>query len=182
MDHIMPIRKLHFSSNNIIDMIVIWTASSEFGTYRLCEQRRFRRACVSAQSCQNLRCSLIQEVSQEEPSDRKPDPWLLWMAGHAQLKFVMTECSKTQIHLTGLKWWPSFCAPLSFLNNGNVNSFLGLWFPTTESKILYRSKLCFFMIIIPLSWYSQILLKGTQCFHFLFYPSACWTYEICPTI
>ena len=41
-------------------------------------------------------------MSQEEPSDRKPDPWPLWMAGHAQLKFVMTECSKTQIRLTGL--------------------------------------------------------------------------------
>ena len=40
-------------------------------------------------------CSLIQAVSQKEPSDRKPDPWPLWMAGHAQLKFVMTECSKT---------------------------------------------------------------------------------------
>ena len=53
---------------------MIWTASSEFGTYRLCEQRRFRRACASAQSRQNLRCSLIQAVSQEEPSDRKPDP------------------------------------------------------------------------------------------------------------
>ena len=52
---------------------IIWTASSEFGTYRLCEQRRFRRACASAQSRQNLRCSLIQAVSQEEPSDRKPD-------------------------------------------------------------------------------------------------------------
>ena len=26
------------------------------------------------------------------------------MAGHAQLKFVMTECSKTQIRLTGLKF------------------------------------------------------------------------------
>ena len=78
----------------------VWTASSEFGTYRLCEQRRFRRACASAQSRQNLRCSLIQAVSQEEPSDRKPDPWPLWMAGHAQLKFVMTECSKTQIRLT----------------------------------------------------------------------------------
>ena len=77
-----------------------WAASSEFGTYRLCEQRRFRRACASAQSRQNLRCSLIQAVSQEEPSDRKPDPWPLWMAGHAQLKFVMTECSKTQIRLT----------------------------------------------------------------------------------
>ena len=50
-----------------------WTASSEFGTYRPCEQRRFRRACASAQSCQNLRCSLIQAVSQEEPSGRKPD-------------------------------------------------------------------------------------------------------------
>ena len=83
---------------------IIWTASSEFGTYRLCEQRRFRRACTSAQSRQNLRCSLIQAVNQEEPSDRKPDPWPLWMAGHAQLKFVMTECSKTQIRLTGLIW------------------------------------------------------------------------------
>ena len=78
----------------------IWAASSEFGTYRLCEQRRFRRACASAQSRQNLRCSLIQVVSQEEPSDRKPNPWPLWMAGHAQLKFVMTECAKTQIRLT----------------------------------------------------------------------------------
>ena len=57
-----------------------WTASSEFGTYRICEQRRFRRACASAQSRQNLRCSLIQAVSQEEPSDRNqipgPSDWL----------------------------------------------------------------------------------------------------------
>ena len=81
---------------------VIRTASRAFGTYRLCEQRRFRRACASAQSRQNLRCSLIQAVSQEEPSDRKPDPWPLWMAGHAQLKLVMMECSKTQIRLMGL--------------------------------------------------------------------------------
>ena len=56
---------------------MIWTASSEFGTYSLCEQRRFRRACASAQSRQNLRCLLIQAVSQEELSDRKPDPWPL---------------------------------------------------------------------------------------------------------
>ena len=46
--------------------------------------------------------SSMRAVSQEEPSDRKPDPRPLWMAGHAQLKFVMTECSKTQIRLTGL--------------------------------------------------------------------------------
>ena len=79
----------------------IWTASIEFGTYRICEQRRFRRACASAQSRQNLRCSLMQAVSREEPSDRKPDPWPLWMAGHAQLKFVMTECSKTKFAWRG---------------------------------------------------------------------------------
>ena len=84
--------------------LINWAASSEFGTYRLCEQRRFRRACASTQSRQNLRCSRIQAVSQEEPSDRKADPWPLWMAGHAQLEFVMTECSKTQIRLTGLNY------------------------------------------------------------------------------
>ena len=78
---------------------LIWAASSKFGTYRLCEQRRFRRDCASAQSRQNFRCSLIQAVSQEEPSDRKPDPWPLWMAGYAHLEFVMRECSKTQIRL-----------------------------------------------------------------------------------
>ena len=54
-----------------------WAASNEFGIYRLCEQRRFRRACASTQSHQNLRCSLIQAVSQEEPLDRKLGPWPL---------------------------------------------------------------------------------------------------------
>ena len=95
----MP-NSIYIYSDVIIN--IIWTTSSEFGTYRICEQRRFRRACASAQSRQNLRCSLIQAMSQEEPSDRKPDSWPFWMAGHAQLKFVMTECSKTQIRLTGL--------------------------------------------------------------------------------
>ena len=102
-----------------------WAASSEFGTYRLCEQRRFRRACASSQSRQNLRCSLIQAVSREEPSDRKPDPWPLWMAGHAHLKFVMTECSKTQIRLTR----PSFSC-----------SFLGC-LASNDSDILFTKSL-----------------------------------------
>ena len=95
-------RKFTVSLTNVTHK---WTASSEFGTYSLCEQRRFRRACASAQSRQNLRCSLIQAVSQEEPSDRKPDPCPLWMAGHAQLKFVMTECSKTQFAWGGSNAW-----------------------------------------------------------------------------
>ena len=49
-------------------------------------------------------CWLIQAVSQEEPSDKRPDPWPLWMAGHVQLKFVMIECSKTQICLARHIW------------------------------------------------------------------------------
>ena len=64
---------------------------------------------MRAAKVQNLRCSLIQAVSQEEPSDREPDPWPLWMAGHAQLQFVMTECSKTQIRLTRPIWRHSVC-------------------------------------------------------------------------
>ena len=96
-----------------------WAASSEFGSYRLCEQRRFRRACASAQSRQNLRCSLIQAVSQAEPSDRKPDRWPLWMTGHAQLKFVMTECSKTQIRLTR----PNYGRSTQFFSEDNFRSY-----------------------------------------------------------
>ena len=71
------------------------------------------RAAKVKASRQNLRCSLIQAVSQEEPSNRKPDPWLLSMAGHAQLKFVMTECSKTQIRLTRPIWWDIACERVS---------------------------------------------------------------------
>ena len=118
-----------------------WTASSEFGTYRLCKQRRFRRACTSAQSRQNLRCSLIQAVSHEEPSDRKPDPWPLWMAGHAQLKFVMTECSKTEIRLTGLKWctWLKWDNECERINNGLVH---GLFQSVPKSLLLRINKTC----------------------------------------
>ena len=34
-----------------------------------------------------MRAAKVQ-ASQKEPSDRKPDPWPLWMAGHVQLTFV----------------------------------------------------------------------------------------------
>ena len=118
-----------------------WAATSEFGTYRLCEQRRFRRACASAQSRQNLRCSLIQAVSQEEPSDRKPEPWPLWMAGHAQLKFVMTECSKTQIRLTGLNWFKNL---ISSLNLPSRKEYI-------SSPIFLRFKSCRY---ICLKWFK----------------------------
>ena len=137
-----------------------WTASSEFGTYCLCEQRRFRRACASAQSRQNLRYSLIQAVSQEEPSERKPDPRPLWMAGHAQLKFVMTECSKTQTRLTGLNW---YCQVLELMSNQTSLS-LNDKFNKNKTNLSWRWSnfritnffLCTNWIALPQWWHYKI--------------------------
>ena len=51
------------------------------------------------------------------------------MAGHAQLKLVMTECSKTQIRLTGLIYSPhtrkktkedALVVPQSFVNSLSI--------------------------------------------------------------
>ena len=67
---------------------LIWVGSSEFGSYHLCESEG---SGDPAQSRQNLSCWLKQAMSQEELSDRKPDPWPLWMTGHEQLKFFMTR-------------------------------------------------------------------------------------------
>ena len=120
----------------------IWAASSEFGTYHLCEQRRFRQTCASAQSRQNLRCSLIQAVSQEEPSDRKPDPWHLWMAGHAQLKFVMTECSKTQIRLTGLIYFQQWKRQCQSLNAWYQSSSSLRWHLERHADKIHDCDIC----------------------------------------
>ena len=141
---------------------LIWTASSEFGTYRLCEQRRFRRACASAQSRQNLRCSLIQAVNQEAPSNRKPDPWPLWMAGHAQLKFVMTECSKTQIRLTGLIFYK-----LHILTTRNTCLFFAI--PCAirhyDARCIIRNtiKTYFYFFLLAYFWEQIIVWIINEC-------------------
>ena len=141
---------------------VIWAASSKFGTYRLCKQRRFRRACASAQSRQNLRCSLIQAMSQEEPSDRKPDPWPLWMARHTQFKFIMTECSKTQIRLTGLIY--ALCSEANVCEDFyviclNALSFF-FFFQNTCISMYWRNKFSSIIIYFLHYWtisFSEIL-------------------------
>ena len=48
--------------------------------------------------------SLLAHTSSESRGTfrQKARSLALWIAGHAQLKYVMTECSKTQIRLTGL--------------------------------------------------------------------------------
>ena len=102
---------------------------------------RAAKVQASPQSRQNLRCSLIQAVSQEEPSDRKPDPWPLWMAGHAQLKFVMTEWSKTQIRLRG-----------SFITDG-YNTLLLLQIILVRFLFVFDRLLILFKIVLwPSAW------------------------------
>ena len=54
------------------------------------------------------------------------------MAGHAQLKFVMTECSKTQIRLTGINY------KLQFLNRKLITEGILRYFcrkSTFEDKL-----------------------------------------------
>ena len=63
------------------------------------------------------------------------DPWPLWMAGHAQLKFVMMECSKTQIRLTG-----PICKCMKMLLNRKSN-YNKLWCP--------KAKFVHFIIFFP---------------------------------
>ena len=76
-------------------------------------------------------------MSQEEPSDRKPDPWPLWMAGHEQLKFAMTECSKTQIRLTRPNYaWTS-------VNNNNVLSE-----DLKMNESLFYGEKCLFLLLL----------------------------------
>ena len=48
------------------------------------------------------------------------------MAGHAQLKFVMTECSKTQIRLTGL-----------ILSHTNGNKFSKIMYNCAFTRVYY---------------------------------------------
>ena len=110
---------------------------------------KVQASLTSAQSRQNLRCLLIQAVSQEKPSDRKPDPWPLWMAGHAQLKFVMTECSKTQIRLTGLK----LCYTLQWIKFIFISNTIAR---RLVNGSFYKCLIKFFFRIATDMWYNMI--------------------------
>ena len=137
----------------------IWAASSEFGTYHLCEQRRFRRACASPQSRQNRRCSLIQAVSQRELSDRKPDPWPLWMTGHVQLNLSWRNAQRHKFAWRGPYNVLRFISDNSFLVGGEC----WLTFDLTH--------ICLANLSILISWTCLFpILGGVWCtFSFLFY-------------
>ena len=79
-------RKLSFinlSPNTSISVSQISAVKSTY-SYGPCQANLVLIAYASSKGSgepahprQNLCCSLIQVVSQEEPSDRKPDPWPL---------------------------------------------------------------------------------------------------------
>ena len=76
---------------------LIWAGSSEFGSYHLCEQRRFGRSCASPES------HLLAQTSNESRGTfrqkaRSLAPLNDW--AWAVKIFHDQECSKTQIRLT----------------------------------------------------------------------------------
>ena len=130
-------------------------------------------ACASAQSRQNIRCSLIQAVSQEEPSDRKPDPWPLWMAGHAQLKFVMKECSKTQIRLTGLNSFQINNIQWHSIAYTEVAEF-GASANVTHSNIFHQASLNWFYVSLYVETYKDLHDNNVWNWGLEFYVKIIW--------
>ena len=69
------------------------------------------------------------------------------MAGHAQLKFVMTECSKTQIRLTGLMSYLVCC------DRTNIDRYAPLDVPNrTGAAIQYLDKILSYVYSSYLMW------------------------------
>ena len=71
-----------------------WASSCDNGTYHVCEQRRLRRACASAQSRQSLHCSHTWSMEVDEGSDQKSGIQPHLMAAHARLKNEFMEDEK----------------------------------------------------------------------------------------
>ena len=83
------------------------------------------------------------------------------MAGHAQLKFVMTECSKTQIRLTRPKW---HCKK-GHVIQWNSSSVLGLQY--TINYRMITAYLCSGMSQFQYERFSEFSNTGTLKSHFM---------------
>ena len=71
-----------------------WASSCDNGTYHVCEQRRLRRACASAQSRLSLRCLHTWCMEADKGFDKKSDIYPHWMAAHVCLKNEFMEDEK----------------------------------------------------------------------------------------
>ena len=84
---------------------------------------------------QNLSFSLKQAMSQEEPSDRKPDPWPLWMTGHEQLKFFMTRNARRHKF--------AWCGPYSCASVNNNKKYAIGWSENERKSVLWGKMFIF---------------------------------------
>ena len=112
---------------------LIWTGSSEFGSYHLFEQRRFGRSCASPES------QLLTQTSNESRGTfrqkaRSLAPLNDW--AWAVKIFHDQECSKTQIRLSG----PYSCASV----NNNKKCAIGR--SENERKSVLWGKMFIFVV------------------------------------
>ena len=130
----------------------IRTASSESGNYRICEQRRFRWACACAVSPEP---PLLAHTSNESRGTfrqkaRSLAPLNGWAC--AVKIFVMTECSKTQIRLTGLIRW----LLQSSLNGWMFSDYLHVY--RNDPKFSDTQKMCCNHIKVWTMWlYHRVM-------------------------
>ena len=79
-------------------------SSWDYGTYHICNQRRLRRACASAQFRQSLRCSHTWNIEVDEGSYQTSVIQPHWMALHVCLKNEFTEDEKCHNLMTWLNF------------------------------------------------------------------------------
>ena len=108
-------------------------------------------------------CSYKQWVKRNFQTESKIPG--LWMAGHAQLKFVMTECSKTQIRLTGLRFVQKFKS----WDHTTINR--ELWSPKDKNKPFF-----FLFYHLYLFIYSDSLLENYFKLVWQFADIKAWSY------
>ena len=81
----------------------------DYSNYHIGDQRRFRRACVSAQSRQSLRLLHTSSIKVDEGSDQTLDTYLLAMTAHARLKNAFAEDEKYDNLMRWLIYFHSVC-------------------------------------------------------------------------
>ena len=117
---------LHFVYHHLVAHLVSSVKTkhtSRCETYHICEQRRLRRACISAESRQSLRCLLThyRELSRGSFGQRAR-----WMDMHERLKNHKPHNSKDPILMRRLKYT---CHPIRHRPGS---------FPSTNSSAIHN--------------------------------------------
>ena len=82
-----------------------WASTWDYGTYHIGDQRRLRRACISAQSRQSLRCLHTCSMEVDRGCNQKIRHLAAWMAAHVRLKNELTENKKYHNLMSWFNWF-----------------------------------------------------------------------------